>query len=236
MNGLLFKHSFISKIKPGNTDIRMNRLLSISAAFILMLLLPPVLRAEGNNMDRPGKSNLIKKITPTYAKLQYAGGMGMFSMGCGWHYAKKRLESDLIVGVSPASYHFDNSLKHMLYILTLKQNYYPWSLKIKKNISFEPLTTGAYATLILNKNKDLWLTQPDRYGKGYYWHSNRIRLHLFAGERISFDLKKNKSIQTCSFFYEVSTCDLYIVNAVNSKAYGLRDILIATLGVRFSFF
>lgn len=197
-----------------------------------MMILPFVLRAENKSIEQPDKSGLMKKIIPSYTKLQYAGSMGMFSVGCGWGYVKKRLETDLMFGMAPSSYSFENE---MLYIVTLKQNYFPWNIKIRKNISFEPLATGAYATIVTNNKKNLWVTLPEKYDRDYYWHSSRLRIHAYIGERITFDLKKNKSIKAISLFYEIGTCDLYIAKAVNDDYHGFYNYLTASLGARLSF-
>lgn len=200
-----------------------------------MMLLSFALEAENDSLESPDKKKFLKKITPSYAKAQYAGGMGMFSLGMGWEYAKKRLESDLIMGIAPSSYNFSGYDGKLLYVLTLKQNYYPWKLRFKDNILFEPLTTSAYATILMNKDEELWILPPSqRYGSGYYWHSSRIRFHVSVGERISFKLKKSKVAKTISLFYEIGTCDLYIIDAINGNEYEFYDLLAASLGIRFS--
>lgn len=137
-----------------------------------------------------------------------------------------------MVGFAPVSYNYG---KHfLLYILTLKQNYYPWNIKINDRISFEPLSAGAYATLVLNKDKDIWLTAPDKYDSGYYWHSNRMRFHVYLGESISFKLNKNKAINSIDVFYEISTCDLYLSKYIKDNYYDLSDIIAVGVGVRLS--
>ena len=122
----------------------------------------------------------------------------------------------------------------LLYILTLKQNYYPWNIKINDRISFKPLSTGAYATLVLNKDEDIWLSAPDKYDSGYYWHSNRMRFHVYLGESVSFKLKADRLVKSIDVFYEISTCDLYVTKYVKDNYYDLSDIIAACVGVRFS--
>lgn len=215
--------------------IRMSGLNFKNQILFCLMLLSLALKAENDDIEMPDKKNFLKKITPAYTKAQYAGGMGMFSLGLGWEYAKKRLESDLIVGMAPSSYSFSGYDAKLLYVLTMKQNYYPWRLRFKNQVLFEPLTISAYATILMNKDEELWMFPPSsRYGNGYYWHSSRVRFHLSVGERISFHLKKSKTAKVVSLFYEIGTCDLYLVDAINGNEYTFYDLLMASVGIRFS--
>jgi len=207
--------------------------LNFKSVIVLCLLgLSLIADAENNNRELSKKTGFLKKIIPSHSKLQYAGSMGMFSLGCGWSYGKKHWESDLLVGLAPVTFSYGNNF--MLYVLTLKQNYFPWSLKINDRILFKPLSAGIYTTLVLNDDKEIWLTAPDKYDSGYYWHSNRMRFHVYLGESISFKLNTNKAIKSIDVFYEISTCDLYISKFLKDNYYDYSDILAASVGVRLS--
>ena len=56
---------------------------------------------------------------------------------------------------------------------------------------------------------DFWTEEPDRYPHGYYGFSNRIRTHIFLGQRIRFDVpeKYRKFSKSITAFYEISSCD-----------------------------
>ena len=41
------------------------------------------------------------KLTPRYSKLQFAGSMGMLSVGTGWDYYHGHWETDLLLGFIP---------------------------------------------------------------------------------------------------------------------------------------
>lgn len=177
------------------------------------------------------KKSIWNHLIPKYAKLQFAGSMGMLSAGAGWEYGKKHWETDLLLGYAPT-----DSYRQDLFTMTLKQNYIPWRIKTSNIFSLEPLTAGFYFNAILN-DKNLWSRSPDRYPSGYYYHSNRFRFHIFLGQGVKFDLPKtNLPIRTVSAFYEVSTFDLYLQNIFKKGNYlKPKDYISLSLGLRFGF-
>ena len=66
-----------------------------------------------------------EKLIPRYTKFQFAGSMGMLSLGTGWNYYRNHWETDVYLGIVPR-----NSDRHAMATLTLKQNYYPWNIHI----------------------------------------------------------------------------------------------------------
>ena len=48
---------------------------------------------------------------------------------------------------------------------------------------------------------------------------HRIRTHIFLGQRVRFDVpeKYRKFSKSITAFYEISTCDLYVVSAFNNS-------------------
>lgn len=171
-------------------------------------------------------------LIPTHTKLQYAGGMGLLSWGFGWDYGKRgQWETDILLGFTPRY-----SANHFKMTLTLKQNYIPWSTSLGKNFSLEPLTTGIYFNTVFSN--DFWTSEPDRYPKGYYGFSNRIRTHIFLGQRIRFDLPKRyrKTSKSITAFYEISTCDLYVVSAFTNSYLKPDDYLRLSFGLKFQIF
>jgi hypothetical protein len=114
---------------------------------------------------------------------------------------------------------------------TLKQNYFPWNIDLGEKVSFEPLCCGIYVNFLFDR--DFWAKQPNKYPPGYYWFSTRIRNHIFIGERITLKLNPNSSWhKSISFFYELSTCDLYIINAIGNSYLKPKDYLSLSFGVK----
>ena len=199
------------------------------------------IRANGNESEteRIGKYDTrIHKVRrawealiPTHTKLQYAGGMGIVSAGIGWDYGKRgQWETDVLLGIIP-KYSSDKAKL----TLTLKQNYTPWSTTIGKNLSFEPLECGLYFNTVFSD--EFWTSEPDRYPKGYYGFSTRIRTHIFVGQRLRMDIPESKRFfaKSVTAFYELSSCDLYIVSAFTNHLKP-TDYLRLSFGLKFQIF
>ncbi len=85
---------------------------------------------------------------------------------------------------------------------------------------------------------DFWTSEPERYPRGYYGFSTRIRTHIFLGQRVRFDVpeKYRKFSKSITAFYEISTCDLYVVSAFNNSYLKPDDYLRLSFGLKFQIF
>ncbi|MBO5079426.1 MAG: hypothetical protein J6B82_00920 [Bacteroidaceae bacterium] len=178
-----------------------------------------------------GYQNLWESLMPTYTKLQYAGGMGLMNFGFGWSYGKNhQWETDVFLGFIPR-YSSDNAKM----TFTLKQNYIPWKIELNETFTFEPLECGLYFNTVFSD--EFWTKEPDRYPKGYYNFSTRVRTHAFVGQRLRFNIpdKKRLFARSITVFYEISSCDLYIVSAFTNHL-NPNDYLRLSLGLKFDIF
>lgn len=190
----------------------------------------------GNNIPSYEKrvknyQNFWYSLIPQYTKIQFVGGMGLMNLGIGWSYGKhEQWETDLMFGFIP-KYSSDKTKITM----TLKQNYIPWRKELNKIITFEPLECGLYFNTVFSD--EFWTKEPDRYPKGYYGFSTRIRTHIFLGQRWKFNIPGNKRFfsKSITAFYEISSCDLYIVSAFTNKL-ALDDFLRLSFGLKFDIF
>ncbi|MDH6304442.1 hypothetical protein M2459_001175 [Parabacteroides sp. PF5-5] len=165
-------------------------------------------------------------LTPKYTKLQFAGSIGLLSGGIGWNYGKEHWETDLLLGIVPR-----NADRHAMVTLTLKQNYIPWRLFLREKVSFEPLTCGLYTNTLLDG--DFWVNNPDKYPNKYYTFSTKVRFHAFLGERLTLQLNPEKwPFKSVTFFYEFSTCDLYLISAINNNILKPKDYLSLSFGIK----
>lgn len=168
-------------------------------------------------------------LIPTHTKIQFAGNMGLLSLGTGWDYGKRnQWETDFFLGVLPK---YDS--KRTKLTLTLKQNYLPWSLHIKDSrFSVEPLSCGMYLNTVLGS--EFWVKEPERYPKGYYGFSSKVRINAFLGQRITYDIdpRRRFTAKAITFFYELSTSDLYIVSAFTNQYLKPKDYLSLSFGLK----
>lgn len=188
-------------------------------------------RGRNNRYDR--RVHRYRKhweaLIPTHTKIQFAGNMGLLSFGTGWDYGKRnQWETDVFLGVLPKY-----ESKRSKLTLTVKQNYMPWSLQLKESrFSVEPLACGMYLNTVFGN--EFWVNEPDRYPKGYYGFSSKVRIHVFLGQRLTYDIdpKRRFTTKEITFFYEISTCDLYVVSAFTNKYLKPKDYLSLSFGVK----
>ncbi|WP_321424152.1 hypothetical protein [uncultured Bacteroides sp.] len=194
----------------------------------LLLMIPFFVNAKSKYEEKAEKYKTHwQKLIPTYSKLQFAGSMGLLSAGIGWDYGKrKQWETDLLIGYVP---HYSSSAKATF---TIKQNFMPWKFNLGRNISMEPLACGLYINTVLNE--DFWVKEPDRYPKGYYNFSTKIRSNIFVGQRFTYNMnsEKHSFAKAVTLFYELSSSDLYIVSASGNNYLKPKDYIHLSLGVK----
>ena len=174
-----------------------------------------------------------QSLIPTQSVVQFAGNMGLLSFGVGWDYGRhKQWETHLLFGFLPR-YGSDRAKATM----TLKENFIPWSLYIKNGWSVEPLSVGVYFNTVFGP--EFWQKQPARYPDSYYpFLSTKVRINIFAGQRVEFTLPQNrrKFVKSITAFYELSTCDVYLRALVQDRHVRLVDIFGLSLGLKFQVF
>lgn len=169
-------------------------------------------------------------LIPAYAKIQYAGNMGMFSFGTGWQYGKNdQWETDLLFGFIPK-----HQSKKSKITFTIKQNFIPWKMWKCDKFYFEPLSCGIYLNSVLSD--EFWSSAPDKYPNGYYWFSTKVRTNIFIGERFTLlvPAKKREFARSITFFYEVSTHDFAIIQAIKNSRLTPKDYLTLSFGIKFN--
>lgn len=170
-----------------------------------------------------------ERLKPTHAKMQYAGGMGVTAFGVGWDYGKRcQWETDFLVGYLPRKYADQFRLT-----FTVKQNYIPWSVSFDRHWAIEPFYCGLYVTTIAGE--DFWKKEPGRYPNRYYNFSTKLRPYIFIGQRIAFS-PEHDLLRSVSLFYEVSTCELYLVSKATNSSLSIKDILRFSFGVKVQLF
>ena len=164
-------------------------------------------------------------------KIQYAGGMGLLSIGMGWDYGKQsQWESEMFLGFIPR-YSSDEGKA----TFTIKQNYIPWHKPLGKIVHIKPFTCSLYLNTIFND--EFWTKEPDRYPTGYYGFSTRVRINLSIGQRIQFCIpqQKRQFSKSISLYYEISVSDLYLISAVTNHLKP-RDVLRLSFGINSDIF
>lgn len=170
------------------------------------------------------------RLIPQYEKMQFAGSMGLISLGIGWDYGKKeQWETDVFLGYLPR---FDGEKSHIT--MTLKENYIPWRLNIKQSRwMVEPFTVSMYINKILGD--EFWGRLPDKYPEKYYSFATNLRINLAFGQRISLKWNSPTLSNHITFFYEFGTNDLYLISYLTNKYLKFSDIFNLSLGLKLKF-
>lgn len=183
--------------------------------------------------------NRWASLIPNQFVIQNAGNMGVLSVGTGWGYGHGHWETHLLLGYIPKHQSTRGKLT-----MTLKENYIPWNLLLsapqnesddflKRGWTLNPLTASIYVNTVYGH--EFWKSQPSRYPDKYYeFMSTKFRLNIALGQRITWDIPRNrrKYAKSISLFYEVSTCDLYIRSKFQDSSIPLKDIIGLSLGVK----
>ena len=171
------------------------------------------------------------RFLPTMGIVQFAGNMGLVSVGAGWdHGTRAQWETSLLAGLIPK----EEGRKRYITI-TLKESYIPWSIQVNDRFSFEPLTCGLYLNSIISR--DFWLLEPDHYPNSYYGFSTKIRANLFIGESLTFYTAPHSGnlVRYASLFYEFGTADMYIISKATNRYLKFWDIFGLSFGVKLKF-
>lgn len=167
------------------------------------------------------------RLIPTQAVAQYAGSIGIVSVGLGWHYGRGlHWETELLAGLVPR-YH--SGAAHFSF--TVKERYVPWHCRLSSRWSLEPLTAGFFFNTI--SGEDFWRREPSRYPKRYYGFSTKVRTHIYLGQRVKYHIPRRRRVfhQSVAAYYELSTCDLYLVSKCTNREYPWRKTLSLALGL-----
>ena len=168
-------------------------------------------------------------LIPKGSRIQYAGNMGAFSVGPIWKYGRNRQwETALQLGLIPR-----HGNGRAILALTLKEDFVPWSVTLGRRFSFQPLATGLYLTTVFDSR--FWTAQPGRYPKGYYWFATRLRPNIYLGERLEFNIPESRRqiAKSICVFYEISTCDYFIIQKIHNKHFSPEKFLTLSLGLQF---
>lgn len=187
-----------------------------------------------NNRDarRPkdrilANETLLELLTPHFVRGQFAGGIGMVSLGFGRTYAGKALESAVVYGFTPK---FDapraiHTISHQIVWQNRDQwrgQRYDWNFFVGVNTSF--VISGG----------ETFVTLPDRYPQNYY-SPNAVRFYGFFGVRGTRWSDARRKINQKSVFLALNTHDQSIRYFINDPKTGYRNLFSLSFGITIYF-
>ncbi len=159
---------------------------------------------------------------PDYVKTQYAGNIGLFSVGFGYQFLNNHLYSEILYGYVPESI----SKAEKIHTITIKNTFPVYTKKINEiNLS---AITGFTASFETGNNSFLKL--PDKYTKGYYI-TNAIHFTLFIGAKIHKSFINPKTIKAVDLYFESGTLETYLWFAITSKEVKINEIFSSAIGI-----
>lgn len=167
---------------------------------------------------------------PDYAKAQFAGDIGLYSVGAGYSYVDGIFQSELFAGHAPPFGSEENIVS-----ATFKQAVVPYEFDLGQRYDFAPLMLGFFANYSFGS--DLYLVTPDRFDDGYYERQTALRYGPFVGGRARADFALGDVVRDVGVYWELNANDLAISNYVNNTEYfSFYDILSLGFGARVSFY
>lgn len=157
-----------------------------------------------------------------YCKIQYAGNLGLFSIGYGKSIQKTNVTVDFNYGYLPS---FVNGTS--VHTIALKPAFH-------FNIAtVGEIRTGVYTGASVNYSiaSKTYLKYPDYFPKDYY-NPNAIHVNPFIGARIGLPVNGNK-IKVCSLYSELGTVDYQLKLAFSNKQIRMVDIVNLCFGLVF---
>ena len=174
-------------------------------------------------------TNYHTALIPKYIKAQFAGSIGMVSVGLGWDYGKnRRWETDILMGLVPR---LESNRAKMTF--TLRENLVPWDVAIGRTpISFSPLRASAGVNAIIGH--EFWPKNPERYPEGYYFFSTKFQFVVGFGQQWTLNIgdERRRLWKSIGVFYDLSTNDKYVLSGFGNREVGFFDVFHLDIGVK----
>jgi len=177
-----------------------------------------------NAVAQTDSSRSRSKWLPDHAKLQYAGGIGFFSVGAGYTTQKDKLHGDLYYGYTPKSV---GGLH--IHALTAKATWFPLKNISHKSFQVRPLTAGLLVNYTFGKQ--YFGFTPENYPFDYYKFPTSLHMGAFIGGQVNKKFSSQRGVKQLGLYYELGTFDREVISYVrNRKALSITAILNLGIG------
>ncbi len=168
-------------------------------------------------------------IVPDFATLQFAGSIGVGSVGFGYEVFGNNVRFSLHYGRVPVRRGGN------IHVFAAKMAYVPLIITASSRAVIHPLDIGLMASWHEGDGiKSRW---PEyQYPRGYYWWHPSLRFHLLTETSIRYDLPGEQVVKSVTGYVELNANDLYIISfAQNAGSVRLTDIVKTGIGIRIGF-
>ncbi|NJK97790.1 MAG: hypothetical protein HC905_25335 [Bacteroidales bacterium] len=165
------------------------------------------------------------KSRPYYANLQFAGNVGLASIGLGTSFKNEKIYLGLIYGYLPKS--LNDAAVHTIALKTY--------FRIFSRQLFSKLYTSANFGTNINYGitKNTYLKYPNYFPDGYYY-TNAIHIAPFLGRKYELVCKSQQlGISRLGLYFEIGTMDKYLANLFTSRQISVFDVFNLSTGITF---
>jgi hypothetical protein len=203
----------------------MHRWEKIIAVFISLLI---AVALEGQEVS----DRKVSQFAPNSVRLQYAGYIGMLSLGSTWTFKDDKISLEYSFGYSPKQ-----DAEKAIYTNAAKILFTPnLDFNVGNKVNIQPLTIGIASSYTFG-NRFGKYRDSDQYPNGYYWWSTSVRVGMVYQAEATMAIK-SRYIQRIGFYLETSLWDLglfsYYGNSNRSHLH-FFDIVILGSGCRLYF-
>ena len=172
----------------------------LAASFLVCIALPKHPLSAGECMQDARH--------PIYIKMQYAGNMGLVSVGAGKTVFNKRTTVDLNYGYLPESI---NGVEVHTFALRPAVHF--------KGFTATNVNTGYYlgAALTYSRTNNTYLQYPSYYPRDYYM-PNAVHINPMLGILMKKSLSHDIPQKQLAFFAEIGTVDVKLIDALANRA------------------
>ncbi|AKD04232.1 hypothetical protein POKO110462_19960 [Pontibacter korlensis] len=162
-----------------------------------------------------------------HIKAQFAGELGLVSLGVGKEFLQDKLDADVFVGYLPEGFGGEQ-----LVTAALKLAYVSFEAVQLEALDWHPLRTGLQ--LGYTFGDDYFAFEPrDKYPKGYYGFSTAFHLYYFLGGEVEF--ARVKHLEKFGLYYETGALGKYLVSYIkNPKYLSPGKVFHLALGIKLS--
>ena len=166
----------------------------------------------------------FREFVPDYAKLQFAGQIGLLSLGAGYSWWDARIEPELAYGYVP-----EWAGGIAVHTLSQKTTLSPGKFAVRGGLSISPLLLGYSANFGMGKKYEL--IQPRKHWD-YYWPS-ALHFWFFAGAKARLDFAPTRSpIHAIGAVVEMGTLNAYWQAYWSNDTIPLKQALSLALAVQ----
>lgn len=182
--------------------------------------------SDGDENKRKSFKRSAVSLIPDFLKLQYAGNIGLGSIGIGHYWWKEHMQTEIFYGYVPSRVG-GNTIRTVAVKNTVNLFSYHLGDKIfiKQQVGFS--TNLAFT-------KRTYFKLPDYYPNNYY-SPNAIHALPFLSQECILPLKSYCVVKKIGFYTELSAVDTYLYQSSKSKQVRFIDAWSLAIGIAISF-